>query len=67
MKTRVRRYTLLGELVVAAFDAAAQVSADPQVVSRLATSAVEHVLRRARRTSWAPKGARPRARCGGMA
>lgn len=35
----------LGELVMAAFDVAAQYSADPQEISRLATSSVTHLLR----------------------
>jgi len=41
----------LGELVVAAFDKAAQLSSDPREISRLATTAVMRILRRARKTS----------------
>jgi hypothetical protein len=41
----------LGELVVAAFDEAAQYSTDSPEVSRLATRAVMHMLRRARKAS----------------
>jgi hypothetical protein len=41
----------LGDLVVAAFDEAAQHSSDPREVSQLATRAVKHVLWRARKTS----------------
>jgi hypothetical protein len=40
------RGTPLGELVAAAFDAAAQYSPDPAEVSRLATGAVLRMLRR---------------------
>jgi hypothetical protein len=38
----------LGDLVVAAFDTAAEYSPDPREVTRLATGAVVHMLRRAR-------------------
>ncbi len=38
----------LGDLVTAAFDAAAQVAGDPPETPRLATPAVTHLLRRAR-------------------
>ena len=41
----------LGDLVTAAFDAAAQVGGDSQETTRLATQAVTHLLRRARTTS----------------
>ena len=51
MKTQVYRTTQFGELVVAAFDGAAGYSTDPLEVSRLATQAVTHILRRARRAS----------------
>ena len=37
----------IGELVVAAFDRAARYSTDPDEVSRLATTAVMHILRHA--------------------
>jgi len=46
MRTDTRRTAPLGELVVAAFDAAARYSADPQEVSRLAASVVMDLLRR---------------------
>jgi len=51
MGTHVQKTVQLGELVLEAFDNAARYSADPQEVSRLATQAVVHMLRRARRTS----------------
>ena len=38
----------LGDLVTAAFDAAAQAGGDPQETTRLATQAITHLLRRAR-------------------
>jgi len=47
MKSRVE----LGELVVAAFDAAAHYSHDSRQVSRLATQAVMEVLQRVRNAS----------------
>lgn len=40
----------LGDLVTAAFDAAAQVGGDQHEQSRLATRAITHLLRRARTT-----------------
>jgi hypothetical protein len=46
MRTYVRKAVQLGELVVAAFDFTAQYSTDPREVSRLATSAVMHMLQR---------------------
>ena len=46
MKTSVRRTAQLGDLVVAAFDAAARLSADPREVSRLATLIVKRLLYR---------------------
>jgi hypothetical protein len=49
VRTYVRRTTQLGDLVVAAFDGAARYSTDPYVTSRLATQAVAHMLKRARR------------------
>ena len=51
MSTHVPRTVELGELVVAAFDAAARYSADPREVSRLATQAVARMMRRAHGTS----------------
>jgi hypothetical protein len=41
----------LGDLIAAAFDEAARYSADPREVSRLATQAVRHLMRRAGRMS----------------
>lgn len=49
MRTHAQKTAQLGELVVAAFNEAARYSADPREVSRLATMAVTHMLRRARR------------------
>jgi hypothetical protein len=51
MRTQVNKTAQLGELVVAVFDKAAHYSSDPREVSRLATRAVAHILRRARKTS----------------
>jgi hypothetical protein len=48
MRTDTHHTVQLGALVVAAFDSAAQHSTDPREVSRLATEAVIHLLRRAR-------------------
>lgn len=45
----VRTTPQLGDLVVAAFDAAAHLSADPREVSRLATLVVKHLLDRGHR------------------
>jgi hypothetical protein len=50
----------IGDLVVAAFDLAARYSTDPKEVSRLATTAVIHLLRRASLTSIPPQLARMR-------
>ena len=47
MKTQGRKTAQFGELVVVAFDNAAQYSKDPEEVSRLATSAVFSILRHA--------------------
>ncbi len=49
MKKTVRSTLHLGDLVVAAFDAAARVSADPREVSRLASLVVRHLLHRGHR------------------
>jgi hypothetical protein len=49
MRTHVHQSAPLGELVVAAFDAAAHYSTDPLEVSRLATQAVGRMLRGAQR------------------
>jgi hypothetical protein len=64
MKTQVYRTAQFGELVVAAFDGAADYSTDPLEVSRLATQAVTHILRRTRRalTSRLPPPTRTKAR-----
>ena len=51
MRTTVHNTTQLGDLVVAAFDEAAQYGADPEEVSDLATRAVRHMLRHARKAS----------------
>lgn len=50
MRTQGRKTALLGELVATVFDKAARCSADPREVSQLATEAVRHLLRGARRT-----------------
>ena len=47
MRTNVYKTAEIGDLVVAAFDKAAQYSTDPREVSRLATRAVMRMLRRA--------------------
>lgn len=48
MATQVRRSVQLGELVVAAFDEAAQFGSDSEEVSRLAMRALRNILRRAK-------------------
>jgi hypothetical protein len=48
MRTRIHETAQLGELVVAVFDEAARYGTDPEEVSRIATRAVMHMLRRAR-------------------
>jgi len=50
MKTEVHQTAEFGDLVVTAFDSAAQCSTDPAEVSRLARQMVMHVLRHARST-----------------
>ena len=50
MRTHNHKTAELGELVAAVFDKAALYSTDPEEVSRLATRAVMHLLRRSRRT-----------------
>jgi hypothetical protein len=55
MKADAPRTVLLGDLVVAAFDEAAQYSTDPLEVSRLAAGAVMHALWRRRRRSFPSK------------
>ena len=62
MRTHVHKTAQLGDLVVVAFDMAAQYSTDPGEVSRLATRAVMHMLRRHDSTVTANKmhpGGRP--------
>jgi len=54
MEAKVRQTGKFGDLVVAAFDSAAQCSTDPAEVSRLATQMVMHVLRHARSTFASP-------------
>jgi hypothetical protein len=51
MTMTVYKTVQFGDLVVAAFDEAAQRSSDPREVSRLATRSVKHILWRARKTS----------------
>jgi hypothetical protein len=55
MRTIIHEPTLVGDLVVAAFDVAALYSTDEREVSRLATDAVTHMLERARMPSRAPR------------
>jgi hypothetical protein len=50
VRTNFHTTVQLGELVVAAFDWAAQCSSDPREVPLLATKAVGYLLRRARKT-----------------
>lgn len=50
MKTKVHQTAEFGDLVVTAFDSAAQCSTDPAEVSRLARQMVMHMLRHARST-----------------
>jgi hypothetical protein len=45
MMTDIPEVITLGDLVAAAFDAAAHYSSDPKEVSRLATQTVVHMLR----------------------
>ena len=55
MATRTHRTVPLGDVVLAIFDEAARVSADPREVADLATAAVRRTLRRAARTSTADR------------
>jgi len=50
MEAKVRQTSKFGDLVVTAFDSAAQCSTDPAEVSRLARQMVMHVLRHSRST-----------------
>ena len=54
MEAKVRQTGEFGDLVVTAFDSAAQCSTDPAEVSRLARQMVMHVLRHARSTFASP-------------
>jgi len=47
VKRRTHGTARLGDLIAAAFDEAARYSTDPREVSRLATRAVRHLMRRA--------------------
>ena len=49
MIARMRQTANLGELIAAAFDEAARLSADPRVVSRLAVRAIRHLIGESRR------------------
>jgi hypothetical protein len=44
MRTQITKTVPLGDLVLTVFDKAAQYSADPQEVSRLATQTISHML-----------------------
>jgi len=44
MKTKIPKTVALGELILAVFDKAAEYSADPREVSRLATQTISHML-----------------------
>jgi len=44
MRTELPKTVPLGELILTVFDNAAQYSADPREVSRLATQAISHML-----------------------
>ena len=54
VKTRTQKTARLGDLIAAAFDEAARYTTDPREVSRLATQAVRHLVRHARRISALP-------------
>jgi hypothetical protein len=49
MRTRIPQTIPLGELILTVFDEAAQYSADPRDISRLATQTISHMLGRAPR------------------
>ena len=49
VRCHVHKTAQIGDLVVTAFDQAARYSTNPDEVSRLATTAVAHILRRAPR------------------
>ena len=44
MSTQIPKTVALGELILAVFDKAAEYSADPREVSRLATKTISHML-----------------------
>jgi hypothetical protein len=44
MRTQASKTVALGELILTVFDKAAQYSADPREVSRLATQTISHML-----------------------
>lgn len=56
MRTNTHPTVKLGELIVTAFDWAAQRSSDPREIPLLATKAVAYLLRRARTTFPPGKG-----------
>jgi hypothetical protein len=47
MRIQIPKTVSLGELILAVFDNAAQYSADPREVSRLAIQTISHMLRQA--------------------
>ena len=47
MKAHTRQAVMLGDLVAAVFDEAAQYNSDPREVSRIAAMVVHRILRRA--------------------
>ena len=49
MRTQIPKTVPLGELILTVFDKAAEYSADPREVSRLAAQTVSHMLWHARR------------------
>jgi hypothetical protein len=49
MQFRLHQMMQLGDLIAAAYEEAESVSSDPREVSRLATGAIENLLRAARR------------------
>lgn len=50
MPTKPSHTVQVGDLITAAFDAAAQIGGDSREQARLATEAITHLLRRARTT-----------------
>jgi len=44
MRTQIPQTVSLGELILTVFDKAAQYSADPREVARLATQTISHML-----------------------